>query len=94
MAHSLTQAATTSPQLPLGLLATVVIFLLVQNRIDRRDPKLIVTDATSSRELEFRAAPRVKPRPARRRSVPVAISPAPGPISATDVAIRQVPPDV
>ena len=30
----------TRPQLPLALFFVVVLFLLVQNRIDRRDPKL------------------------------------------------------
>ena len=94
VAHSFAQAATTSPQLPLGLLAAVLLFLAVQNRIDRRDPKLSVTEASSSLELEFRTIRRPEPPAVRRRRVPVLLSPAAGAVNATDVALRLARPDV
>jgi hypothetical protein len=43
----------TKPQLPLALFVIVLLFLLVQNRIDRRDPKLAVAPATAEPELTF-----------------------------------------
>jgi hypothetical protein len=43
----------TKPQLPLALLVIVLLFLLVQNRIDRRDPKLAVAPASAEPELTF-----------------------------------------
>ena len=43
----------TKPQLPLALFVIVLLFLLVQNRIDRRDPKLAVAPATAEPELSF-----------------------------------------
>jgi hypothetical protein len=48
----------TRPQLPLALLFVVVLFLLVQNRIDRRDPKLAAAPVTAEPELSF--GPRVR----------------------------------
>jgi hypothetical protein len=43
----------TKPQLPLALFVIVLLFLLVQNRIDRRDPKLAIAPATAEPELTF-----------------------------------------
>lgn len=43
----------TEPQLPLALLVVVVLFLLVQNRIDRRDPKLASAPLEAEPELDF-----------------------------------------
>ncbi|MFN2524458.1 MAG: hypothetical protein ABR614_14235 [Mycobacteriales bacterium] len=48
----------TRPQLPLALLFIVVLFLLVQNRIDRRDPKLAAAPVSAEPELAF--GPRVR----------------------------------
>jgi hypothetical protein len=48
----------TKPQLPLALFVIVVLFLLVQNRIDRRDPKLAAAPVEAEPELEF--GPRVR----------------------------------
>lgn len=41
------------PALPLALLLVVVLFLLVQNRIDRRDPKLAAAPVDGDPELAF-----------------------------------------
>ena len=41
------------PALPLALLFVVVVFLLVQNRIDRRDPKLAAAPVEGDPELGF-----------------------------------------
>ncbi|MDT7570064.1 MAG: large repetitive protein [Actinomycetota bacterium] len=43
----------TKPQLPLALFVIVLLFLLVQNRIDRRDPKLAAAPANAEPELTF-----------------------------------------
>jgi hypothetical protein len=43
----------TKPQLPLVLFVIVLLFLLVQNRIDRRDPKLAAAPANADPELTF-----------------------------------------
>lgn len=43
----------TRPTLPLALLAVVVLFLLAQNRIDRRDPKLASAPVEAEPELDF-----------------------------------------
>jgi hypothetical protein len=43
----------TRPTLPLALLAIVVLFLLAQNRIDRRDPKLAAAPVEAEPELDF-----------------------------------------
>jgi hypothetical protein len=48
----------TKPQLPLALFVIVVLFLLVQNRIDRRDPKLAAAPVAAEPDLEF--GPRVR----------------------------------
>jgi hypothetical protein len=41
------------PTLPLALLAIVLLFLLAQNRIDRRDPKLASAPVDAEPELDF-----------------------------------------
>lgn len=65
--------ATRDPQLPLGVLLAVVVFVLVQNRIDRRDPKLATARTTAPTDLEF--SPPVRrsdpPRPRRRAPRPL-----------------------
>lgn len=65
--------ATRDPQLPLGVLLAVVVFVLVQNRIDRRDPKLHAQGLGPPLDLEF--APPVRrtdaPRPPRRAPRPL-----------------------
>jgi hypothetical protein len=71
---------------PAGLLLLVVGFLVVQNRIDRKDPKLRVLPVWSEEELEF-ALPRRRPRVPRR--VPVAVRQVPGSIGPTSVAAEQ-----
>jgi hypothetical protein len=43
----------TKPQLPLVLFVIVLLFLLVQNRIDRRDPKLAAAPVSAEPELTF-----------------------------------------
>jgi hypothetical protein len=43
----------TKPQLPLALLVVVLLFLLVQNQIDRRDPKLAAAPVLAEPELSF-----------------------------------------
>jgi hypothetical protein len=43
----------TKPQLPLALFVIVLLFLLVQNRIDRRDPKLAAAPVSAEPELTF-----------------------------------------
>jgi hypothetical protein len=43
----------TKPQLPLALFIIVLLFLLVQNRIDRRDPKLAAAPVNAEPELTF-----------------------------------------
>ncbi|MEO6204785.1 MAG: hypothetical protein ABIO67_05310, partial [Mycobacteriales bacterium] len=47
----------TKPQLPLALFFVVLLFLLVQNRIDRRDPKLAAAPVAAEPDLAF--GPRV-----------------------------------
>jgi hypothetical protein len=42
------------PELPLSLLAVVAMFLLVQHRIDRRDPKLAQAPRHEPADLVFR----------------------------------------
>ena len=47
------QLLTKDPQLPLGLLVVVALFLLAQNQIDKRDPKFATTRTAEPRELDF-----------------------------------------
>ncbi len=51
------------PALPLALVVTVVLFLLVHNRIDRRDPKLSGAPLVLEPDLEFGPAMRATPTP-------------------------------
>jgi hypothetical protein len=48
----------------MGMLVALVLFLFVQGRIDRRDPKLLL-QATTDDELAF-GLPRGLPQPVRR----------------------------
>lgn len=47
------EAVADTPGIPLGIAAVVVLFLLVQNRIDRRDPKLALARIEDDEPLEF-----------------------------------------
>ena len=51
-------ATLKKPQLPLALLLVVVLFLLVQNRIDGRDPKLASAPIDGEPDLGFGPAVR------------------------------------
>ena len=42
---------------PLALIGVVLVFLLVQNRIDRRDPKLALAAVSADDDMEFRPPP-------------------------------------
>lgn len=59
IARTVTQALS-QPTIPLVLLSVVVGFLLLQNRIDRRDPKLRSAPVGAEPELEF--GPALGPR--------------------------------
>lgn len=82
VAKALTGIATNDPQLPLGILVVVATFLLVQGRIDRKDPKL--TD-TATDDLVFNLPRRPQevvavPRQAAK-VVRVAVAPDPTSLS-------------
>lgn len=51
--HNLVRSSVNHPQAPLALGAMVLLFLLVQHRIDRRDPKLAVVRRRAGEDLEF-----------------------------------------
>ncbi len=51
--RELVAGTATKPTLPLALLAIVILFLLAQNRIDRRDPKLAAAPVEAEPELDF-----------------------------------------
>jgi hypothetical protein len=53
VARRIARVATNDPQLPLGILVLVGLFLLVQGRIDRRDPTLLRAWADYPEELDF-----------------------------------------
>jgi len=53
--RELVTGPVTKPTLPLALLAIVLLFLLAQNRIDRRDPKLAAAPVEAEPELDFTA---------------------------------------
>lgn len=55
---SLVRSSVERPALPLGILVVVIGFLLVQHRIDRRDPKLARVNAWQPPDLIFRGAVR------------------------------------
>ena len=48
---------------PLLLIGLVMIFLLVQNRIDRRDPKLALASIAADDTVEFQPPPSRRDRP-------------------------------
>lgn len=54
------QETIRRPQLPIVLLLVVGLFLLAQNRIDRRDPKLADAPLEAEPELAFEAAPQTR----------------------------------
>jgi hypothetical protein len=54
--HSIVTRSVSHPELPLGLVIVVVLFLLVQHRIDRRDPKLAHAPSNEPETLEFGSA--------------------------------------
>ena len=64
--------AGRDPELPLGVLAVVAAFLLLQNRIDRRDPKLAGAggDREVDPDLAFRPPVRMPSAPQPRRQLP------------------------
>jgi hypothetical protein len=51
--HTLVQTSVRHPVAPLALGVLVLLFLLVQHRIDRRDPKLRRIASTELPDLEF-----------------------------------------
>ncbi|MDT7545852.1 MAG: hypothetical protein QOE99_1962, partial [Actinomycetota bacterium] len=51
--HTLVQTSVRHPVAPLALGVLVLLFLLVQHRIDRRDPKLRRVASTELPDLEF-----------------------------------------
>lgn len=64
----LTPVVAETASIPLGLIAVLVAFFVLQSRIDRRDPKLRVTEASSTDELVFNL-PRGVPATVPRRHV-------------------------
>ena len=53
VAGTLLTSTARHPQLPLTLIAVVLLFVLVQHRIDRRDPKLALAVPSEPRDLPF-----------------------------------------
>ncbi len=47
------------PFVPAGMVAAVLLFLALQNRIDRRDPKLAVADHDEDPDVQFGPAVRL-----------------------------------
>jgi hypothetical protein len=54
--HTIVQRSVSHPEAPLALGLVVVLFLLVQHRIDRRDPKLARAASREPADLEFGSA--------------------------------------
>lgn len=52
------QSSVSHPAAPLSLAVVVALFLLIQHRIDRRDPKLTAAPRTEPADLEFGMAVR------------------------------------
>ncbi|MGB8651962.1 MAG: hypothetical protein WCD35_15020, partial [Mycobacteriales bacterium] len=52
-ARRIAVATTRDPQLPLAVLAVMMLFLLVQSRIDHKDPKLADHEPPQDAELSF-----------------------------------------
>jgi hypothetical protein len=56
--QSAVQRTVQQPAAPVAMALAVLLFLLVQHRIDRRDPKLRVSPLGAYEELEFGSAVR------------------------------------
>jgi len=54
--HNLVQNSVSHPQAPISLALIVLLFLLVQHHIDRRDPKLAEAPRDEPDDLEFGTA--------------------------------------
>ena len=54
LANNTAEAVARTPELPLGIGAVVVLFLLLQGRVDRRDPKLTAARLEGDEPLVFR----------------------------------------
>jgi hypothetical protein len=54
--QNIVQRSVRHPEAPIALGGVVLLFLLVQHRIDRRDPKLRVSARGPYEELEFGSA--------------------------------------
>ncbi|MDT7537258.1 MAG: hypothetical protein QOI82_843 [Actinomycetota bacterium] len=54
--QNIVQRSVQHPEAPIALCAIALLFLLVQHRIDRRDPKLRVAPRGQYEELEFGSA--------------------------------------
>jgi hypothetical protein len=53
IARTLALETARAPELPLAILVVVALFLLVQHRIDRKDPKLLHNTSRDDPELSF-----------------------------------------
>ena len=84
------RAAQDNVKLPAGVLLVVVVFLLVQYRIDRRDPKLRMAAESSTEELEF-GLPRNAPAPRAPRTVPLAVRAVRGSVAPTSTSPAEGP---
>jgi hypothetical protein len=51
--HSIVTSSVSHPQAPLAIGFVVLLFLSIQHRIDRRDPKLAPTPRGQRDELRF-----------------------------------------
>jgi hypothetical protein len=54
--HTIVQRSVSHPEAPLSLALIVGLFLLIQHRIDRRDPKLAGAPRVEPPDLEFGGA--------------------------------------
>ncbi|MDT7537256.1 MAG: hypothetical protein QOI82_841 [Actinomycetota bacterium] len=54
--HTIVQRSVSHPEAPLSLALVVLLFLLIQHRIDRRDPKLAGAPRVEPADLEFGTA--------------------------------------
>jgi hypothetical protein len=53
LATGTVEAVASRPEIPAGLVVVVVVFLLLQGRIDRRDPKLALVRLEDDAPLDF-----------------------------------------
>jgi hypothetical protein len=51
--HTIVQRSVSHPEMPLSLAVIVGLFLAIQHRIDRRDPKLAGAPRVEPADLEF-----------------------------------------